>query len=175
LKELQVNSHELKQRGHVSSSYSPQSLPGPRPIGQRVEDTLRMFKEERYAWVATAGEKGQPHLIPLAFIWDGSGLWTATSAASRTAENVKRSGHARIAIGHAHDVVTINAQASLYTPDDVATEVADAYAAISLDARHLPGYVSLEFRPRRVQAWRYLNEFEGRTLMERGVWHVPAS
>jgi general stress protein 26 len=124
-----------------------------------------------FGWQPQAPKDG-PHLTPLAFVWDGSRLFTATQEDAPTARNLRWNPRARLALGAFHDVVIIEAKANALYPEEVETTVADAYAAVSLDAHNLPGYVFLELTPRRILSWRFMNEFDDRTLMRNGQWLV---
>lgn len=55
-------------------------------------------------------------------------------------------------------------------PTEMATPVADRYAAVSHDPRHMPGYVYIRLRPERIQVWNGYHEFSGRTVMLNGQW-----
>lgn len=150
--------------------------PPARSPGQRKHDALNRLDRDIDAWVATAGPaNGAPHLVPLSFLWDGTTLLIATPADSVTSSNLQATGRARLGVGPTRDLVLIEgtldaAQAAA----DILPETGDAFAAkTGFDPRELTGYLYFRIRPRRVQAWREVNELAGRELMRNGHWAVP--
>jgi len=147
-----------------------------RSPGQRKHDALNRLDRDIDAWVATAGPaNGAPHLVPLSFLWDGTTILIATPADSVTSRNLQATGRARLGVGPTRDLVLIEgtmdaAQAAA----DIPAETGDAFAAkTGFDPRELTGYLYFRIRPRRVQAWREVNELAGRELMRNGHWAVP--
>jgi hypothetical protein len=127
----------------------------PRPLQQRVQDTLDRLRSDEDAWVASADSDGIPYLIPLSFLWDGSALTVTTPEASRTARNL----------------VLIDGGVETFTLETVPTELADAFAARLWDPRkQSERYAYFRITPRQVQAWREENELAGRVLMRDGQW-----
>ena len=54
--------------------------------------------------------------------------------------------------------------------DDIA-EVAERYAQASgNDPQSVPGFVYIQLVPERIQLWKGVAEFTGRTVMRAGVW-----
>jgi hypothetical protein len=81
----------------------------------------------------------------------------------------------RLALGPTRHVVIIDAvldQAIIL--DDVPATLADRYAdQADWDPRSAHGrFVYVVLRPDRIQAWREVNELEGRTLRRDGAWGV---
>lgn len=151
-------------------------LPPPRTPRQRKQDVLDRLDRDVDAWVATADSvTGSPYLVPLSFLWDGSTLLLATEAASVTGRNLSASGKVRIGIGDTRDVVLVEGTARSLTLTEVPVEVADAFAEkTGFDPRQLRStYYYFEIHPQRLQAWREVNELEGRELMRDGRWLVP--
>jgi hypothetical protein len=124
--------------------------------------------------VATAGEDGgAPYLVPLSFLWDGTTLLLATPSASPTGRNLQATGEIRLGIGLTRDVVLIHGTADAIAPDELPEDVGDAFAAkAGFEPRDLTAYLYFRVHPRRVQAWREVDELEGRELMRDGEWLV---
>jgi len=145
----------------------------PRSAEQRKQDTLARLDRDVDAWVATAGPDGDPYLLPLSYLWDGSTFTLATVEASPTGRNLAASGRVRLAVGVTRDVVLIEGIVETFSLETVPTELADAFAATLWDAR--AGTTRNAFfrvTPRRIQAWREENELAGRELMRDGRWLV---
>jgi hypothetical protein len=140
----------------------------PRSLPQRKDDTMARLASDVDAWIATADPSGQAYLLPLSFLWDGTGLVVATPLASVTGRNLSRGEPVRAGVGELRDVTMIDG-----IPEVVADEaVKDAFAARhGWDPRREAGeYGFFRIVPRRVQAWREVNELDGRTLMRDGAW-----
>lgn len=148
----------------------------PRTRQQRRQDTLRRLENAVDAWVATAEpESGTPYLVPLSFLWDGATVLVATTSASPTGRNLQATGKVRIGIGPTRDLVLIEGTAQALAASEISTEVGDAFAAkAGFDPRELAGtYLYFRIRPQRLQAWREVNELQGRDLMQGGEWVHP--
>jgi hypothetical protein len=143
----------------------------PRTKAQRKADVLARLESDVDLWVASADATGDAYLIPLSYYWDGAALTISTPRASRTAVNLIRAGSARVALGETRDVVLIEGTVEALTlGTDPALEEAHAQAA-GFDPRTLADeYVYLRITPRRIQAWREVNELTGRLLMRDGAW-----
>ena len=149
-------------------------MAAPRDPATRKSDTLaKLATPEIDVWVATAGEAGGPHLVPLSLAWVDERVVIAVEDSSVTARNLLASGEARLGLGPTRDVVMIDAvldRSVAATADDT---IADPYAAqADWDPREAAGYLFLVLRPVRLQAWREANEISGRTLMRDGRWLV---
>ena len=144
-----------------------------RPAEQRKRDVLALLEREVDLWVASASADGEAMLLPLSFVWDGSRLTFSTLRASRTARNLIRAGVARVALGGTRDVVLIDGTLEVI-PLGTEPELEEAHAqATEFDPRTLADeYVYLRLTPQRIQAWREVNELEGRHLMREGAWVV---
>ncbi|HET9014342.1 MAG TPA: pyridoxamine 5'-phosphate oxidase family protein [Thermomicrobiaceae bacterium] len=140
----------------------------PRSRRQRTRDTLGRLAADVDAWVATADADGNAYLLPLSFLWDGTGLVVSTPRDSVTARNLGRGGRVRVGLGPVRDVTMLEGRAE--PVDDAATK--DAFAARhGWDPRGEPrDYAYFRIVPERVQAWREANELAGRTLMRDGAW-----
>jgi Pyridoxamine 5'-phosphate oxidase len=150
--------------------------PPARPAKQRKQDTLARLGRDVDAWVASADPAtGTPYLIPLSFLWDGETVLIATPAASPTSRNLQATGRVRLGVGLTRDLVLIEGTVEAVPAAELPDEVGDAFAAkTGFDPRRLRDpYRYFRIRPRRIQAWREVNELEGRELLRGGRWLVP--
>ncbi|MFI7214883.1 pyridoxamine 5'-phosphate oxidase family protein [Micromonospora maritima] len=143
----------------------------PRTRARRRQDTNHRLDHDIDCWVASADPDGTPHLVPLSFDWDGHTLLLATAAHSPTGRNLA-TGHARVGLGHTRDVVMIDGDVETLDIHALPTERGDRFATrTGFDPRTLTEpYHWYRIRPRRIQAWREVNEMTGRTLMRDGAW-----
>jgi general stress protein 26 len=144
----------------------------PRPLAERRKAAMERLRSNSNLWLATASDGRGPHLIPLAYWWDGSRLTTATFEGSRTLKNVRAQPKVRAAIGSTGDVLMIDATATIATVADIAdiAEVAERYAQASgNDPQSVPGFVYIQLVPERIQLWKGVAEFTGRTVVRRRV------
>ncbi|MFL1379563.1 MULTISPECIES: pyridoxamine 5'-phosphate oxidase family protein [unclassified Nocardiopsis] len=142
----------------------------PRGFEDRLRDTRARLDGDIDLWLATAGQDG-PHLVPLSYLWDGATLLIATSRTSATGRNLLADGRVRIALGATRDVVMVDGTAVPVDLADLTPGTGDAFAErTGFDPRELDGFQYFSVRPRRVQAWREVDEMPGRTLVRDGVW-----
>ncbi|MBF6455247.1 hypothetical protein [Nocardia cyriacigeorgica] len=148
------------------------SVPVPRSLAERQADARRRLEFGYQMWLATGSDGHGAHLIPVACVWDGSRLYTATFAGSRTVMNTKACPRARVALGDTADVVMVDASASTIEVTDIGDDIAERYATVSTDPRTHPEgmFVYLRLQPRRIQVWNGIHEFVGRTVMVDGRW-----
>jgi general stress protein 26 len=131
---------------------------------------MERLRSNNNLWLATASDGRGPHLIPLSYQWDGSRLTTATFEGSRTLKNVRAQPKVRAAIGTTDDVLMIDATATIATVAAIA-EVAARYAQGSGNEPQLvPRFAYIQLVPERIQLWKGVAEFRGRTVMRAGVW-----
>lgn len=145
----------------------------PRELAQRLRDTRARLENDVDLWIATAGEQGQVHLIPLSYLWDGSALIVSTPRTAVTGRNLLAEPRVRIGVGPTRDVVLVDGDAAPVDVADLGEKTADAFAAkTGFDPRQETDAPYQYFRivPRRIQAWRESNELAGRTLMRDGAW-----
>jgi hypothetical protein len=144
----------------------------PRSREQRIADTVRRLEKDVDAWVATAGEGGIPSLAPFSFLWDGAALLFAMPANGPTARNLLASGAVRLGLGHTRDVVLIEGTAQAIPAGEIAAETGDAFAVkTGFEPRELADpYLYFRIEPRRIRAWREVNELAGRDVMRGGMW-----
>jgi predicted enzyme related to lactoylglutathione lyase len=144
----------------------------PRPRDRRRRDVEWRLAGDVDLWVASASATGTPHLVPLSFDWDGVAILMATPADTPTGRNLLATRTARLALGHARDVVMIDGEAEAF---DLASlpigRVKRFVAHTGFDPRTSPGdYRWFQVSPRRIQAWRTLAEMPERELMRNGRW-----
>jgi len=145
-----------------------------RALQQRKADTLRRLEHDTDAWVATADPgSGTPHMVPLSFLWDSATALIATPAARPASHNLQATGKVRLGIGPTRDPVLIEGTVHAVTAAaDIPAAPGDAFAVkTGFDPRELTeAYAYFHIRPRRVQAWREVNELAGRDLMRDSDW-----
>ena len=112
--------------------------------------------------------------MPLSFDWDGETLLVATPADSPTGRNLAATRFVRLGLGHTRDVTMIDGVAEVLEIDALPQERGDRFAArTGFDPRsETTSYRWFRISPRRVQAWREVNELEGRELMRDGRWLI---
>jgi general stress protein 26 len=143
-----------------------------RSLAERTADVRRLLATEVDCWVASASADGEAYLLPLSFYWDGTRLALATPGHSRTARNLRRAGHARLALGGTRDVVIVEGPVQELAAD-ADPQLADAHAvAAGFDARAQPGYVLLCVTPDRIQTWRNPAELPERDVIRAGRWRI---
>jgi hypothetical protein len=121
--------------------------------------------------VASASAQGAPYLVPLSFDWDGDALLLATPADSPTGRNLAATGVARLALGHTRDVTMIEGDVEVLAIDSLTQEQGDRFAArTGFDPRSEDTYRWFRISPRRIQAWREVDELPERELMRDGRW-----
>jgi hypothetical protein len=115
-----------------------------------------------------------PYLVPLSFDWDGDALLVATPKDSPTGRNLAATRVARLGLGHARDVSMIDGEVEILEIDALPQQRGDRFAAhTGFDPRALPTpYRWYRISPRRIQAWREVNELPDRELMREGRWLV---
>ena len=143
----------------------------PRSTAQRVRDTVARLSTDVDLWVATASQDGEPYLVPLSFLWRDGQIVMATAERTATVRNLRRGGPVRLALDGLRDVVLIDGDVAFVAAADIDTDVATAYVAhAGWDPRSDPDTTWLVVAPRRVRAWREVNELPGREVMRAGAW-----
>ena len=143
-----------------------------RSRGERRSDTEHRLAHDVDVWVASASPDGVPHLVPLSFDWDGEAVLVATPADSPTGRNLAATRTVRLGLGLTRDVTMIDGEVEVLEMDALPREQGDRFAARSgFDPRELETpYRWFRILPRRMQAWREVNELPDRTLMRDGRW-----
>jgi hypothetical protein len=148
------------------------SAGAPRTRAQRRADTERRLAEDVDLWVATAGEAGAPHLVPLSFDWLDGTIVLSTPSTSPTGRNLPAGGVVRLGLGPTRDVTMIDGTVEVLPIDALPGEHAERFASrTGFDPRREAAeYCWFLIRPVRIQAWREANELVGRDLMRDGRW-----
>jgi hypothetical protein len=148
--------------------------PKPRPRKQRRRDTEQRLAGDIDLWLASASPDGAPYLVPLSFDWDGEALLVSTPLTSPTGRNLAATRTTRVALGLTRDVTLIEGDVDVLPIDVLAAEQADRFAArAGFDPRQSgPSYRWFRITPRRIQAWREVDELAERELMRDGRWLV---
>ena len=141
----------------------------PRSRIQRRRDTEHRLAHDVDLWVASASPEGAPYLVPLSFDWDGEALLLATPADSPTGRNLAASRTARLGLGHTRDVTMIEGTVEVV---EVSPEQGDRFAARTGFDPRAYAYPWFRVTPRRIQAWREVDELPDRELMRDGRWLV---
>ena len=115
---------------------------------------------------------GAPYLVPLSFDWDGEALLIATPATVLPAGTGAATRMVRLGLGHTRDVSMIEGDVDVLEIDALPQEQGDAFAERSgFDPRTLTTpYRWFRISPRRIQAWREVDELNDRELMRDGRW-----
>jgi hypothetical protein len=144
----------------------------PRSLAQRRRDTEHRLTHDVDVWVASASADGGPHLVPLSFDWDGEALLLATPAESPTGRNLAATNTVRLGLGLTRDVSMIEGDVEVLEIDALPQQECDRFAArTGFDPRALAtSYRWFRIRPRRIQAWREVDELPDRELMRDGSW-----
>jgi hypothetical protein len=144
----------------------------PRSRAQRRRHTEQRLDSDVDVWVATASVDGEPYLVPLSFYWDGGTVLLATPAEGPTGSNLAAGGKVRLGLGETRDVCMIDGDVEVLEMDALPSERGDRFAArTGFDPRELATtYRWFRVTPRRIQAWREVNELPGRELMRDGRW-----
>ena len=144
----------------------------PRSPAQRRRDTEQRLTHDIDLWVASASADGGPYLVPLSFDWDGEAVLVATPANSPTGRNLAATQTARLGLGHTRDVSMIEGDVEVLEIDALPQERGDRFATragFDPRAQDTP-YRWFRISPRRIQAWREVNELPDRELMRDGRW-----
>jgi hypothetical protein len=110
--------------------------------------------------------------VPLSFDWDGEALLMATPATSPTGRNLAAGRTVRLGLGDTRDVTMIEGDVEVLELDGLPREQGDRFATrTGFDPRTLGApYRWFRVSPRRIQAWREVNELADRELMRDGRW-----
>ena len=146
----------------------------PRSRAQRRRDTEHRLTHDVDVWVASASADGAPYLVPLSFDWDDEALLVATPTNSPTGRNLAATRTARLGLGHTRDVSMIDGGVAVLEIDELSPDRGDRFAArAGFDPRDLTTpYRWFRISPRRIQAWREVDELTDRELMRDGRWIV---
>src|SRR5262245_25762713 len=141
-------------------------MDSPRSCAERRRDTEHRLASDVDLWVSSASADGAPYLVPLSFDWDGEAVLLATPANSPTGRNLIATGTARLGLGETRDVSMIEGDVEVLAIDALPQEQGDRFAArAGFDPRPLKGFRWFRVTPRRIQAWREVDELADRELM----------
>jgi hypothetical protein len=146
----------------------------PRSGIERRRHTEHRLEYDDDVWVASASADGAPYLVPLSFDWDGHALLLATPTNSTTARNLAVTRTVRLGLGHTRDVSMIDGDVEVFDTDALSPQWRDRFAGrVGWDpgAEATP-HSWFRISPRRIQAWREVNELPARELMRDGRWLV---
>ena len=148
--------------------------PDPRSREQRRRDTEHRLATDIDLFLASASPDGAPYLVPLSFDWDGEAVLVATPITSPTGRNLAASRTTRLALGPTRDVTMIDGSVEVLEIDALSAEQGDHFAArAGFDPRQSgPSYRWFQITPRRIQAWREVEELADRELMRDGRWLI---
>jgi hypothetical protein len=146
-----------------------------RNTAQRKEDVLAALAKNADAWLATASQSAQPHLIAVSTWWDGRQIVIATLGGNLTARNLDSTKLARLALGAPDDVILIDVRLAGSVPvDGGATDpefTAGFAAAVGWNpAEEGEGWKLYRLEPIQIQAYRGYGETEGRAVMRSSRW-----
>src|SRR5262249_7733791 len=146
----------------------------PRSRPQRRRDTEHRLTNDVDVWVASASADGAPYLVPLSFDWDGEALLVATPAGSPPGGTLAAPRAVGRGRGHPRDVSMIGGEVEVLEIAALPQQRGDRFAARTGFAPRALATPYRWFRisPRRIQAWREVNELPGRELMRDGRWLV---
>lgn len=151
------------------------TVPPPRALKQRVQDSLERFEQDVDAWVATASaDDDVPYLVPLSFLWIDGTILLATAASAPAGRNLLTTGKVRLGIGQTRDVVLVEGLTEAIPAAELDDVTGDAFAVkTGFDPRTLSTpYFYFRVRPQRVLAWREENELRDRVIMRDGQWRT---
>jgi predicted enzyme related to lactoylglutathione lyase len=128
----------------------------------------------RLVATVSASADGAPYLVPLSFDWDGEALLLATPTDSPTGRNLAATRAVRLGLGLTRDVSMIEGEVEVLEIDALPQERGDRFVAhTGFDPRALATpYRWFRISPRRIQAWREVNELPDRELMRDGRWLI---
>jgi hypothetical protein len=146
----------------------------PRSRARRRRDTEHRLTHDVDVWVASASADGAPYLVPLSFDWEDEALLVATPTDSPTGRNLAATRTVRLGLGHTRDVSMIDGEVEVLEIDALPQQRGDRFAArTGFDPRaQATPYRWFCISPRRIQAWREVNELPDRELMRDGRWLV---
>jgi hypothetical protein len=114
----------------------------------------RRLRAERNVWLATARSNGQPHLVPVWFVWLRQRVYICTSSRSVKARNLAANPSAAIALEDGDRPLIVEGQAVILRPpypSDVVSAFKQKYGwDISSDATY---DALIEFAPAKWLRW----------------------
>jgi nitroimidazol reductase NimA-like FMN-containing flavoprotein (pyridoxamine 5'-phosphate oxidase superfamily) len=130
-----------------------------------MEEMEPYLRAQRTARVATTSQSGDPHVVPLWFVWEDGTLFLNSTRGNPTVENALRTGRAAAVVddGDEYDVlrgVTISGRVELAEGDQRLPRVEGEWSQKYLGGRELPyrrwrGRVWLRLVPDRLASWDF--------------------
>ncbi len=100
-------------------------------LSQRITDTLTALDREHDCWVAAGRKDGAAHSIPLSYCRDGEQLVVATRRESGAENAPKRTCKLRFSPLSTHDVVIIDATATIVTLNEIDAEFPQLFGMVA--------------------------------------------
>jgi len=146
----------------------------PRSRAQRRRDTEHRLTHDKDVWVASASADGASYLGTAVLRLGRRSAAVATPTDSPTGRNLATTRTVRLGLGHTRDVSMIDGEVEVLEIDALPQQRGDRFAArTGFDPRALATpYRWFRISPRRIQAWREVNELPDRELMRDGRWLV---
>ena len=150
-------------------------------ISLTEEELEAYLREQRTARVATVGADGDPHVVPLWFVWVGGDVFLNSTLGNPTVENMLRTGRATAVVddGVEYDVlrgVVLHCTARRADDDESARDAERTWSEKYLGGNEPPyrrwrGRVWLRLEPQRVSSWdfRKIPEARARRDAERSA------
>jgi pyridoxamine 5'-phosphate oxidase-like protein len=79
-------------------------------------------------WLATVGEDGRPHVMPLGVLWVDGALYFNSGAGTRKAKNLARNPHCSLSVATDEFDLVVEGDAVKVTDETKLKRIADAYA-----------------------------------------------
>jgi general stress protein 26 len=131
----------------------------------------RMAAAAHY-WICTVGANGQPHATPVDGLWIDDQLFFGGSSQTRRSRNLAANPAVCVHLPSADDVVRLQGEAHLHTPDRaLATRLAEASAAKYGYGQKPEDYMAsgvYVFVPKLAFAW-------SQGLANATRWHIPGA
>ena len=83
---------------------------------QASDHVARHLDREKVVWLGTTGARGEPHLVPIWFLWDGAAFLVFSKPDARKVRNLRANPDVMLALGDAaadFDVQLVHARAEL--------------------------------------------------------------
>jgi Pyridoxamine 5'-phosphate oxidase len=135
------------------------------------------LRSQRTARVATTGERGHPHVVPLWFVWHDRTLFLNSTLGNPTVDNALRTGRAAAVVddGDEYDVlrgVTLGGRVERAEGDPRLPQVEREWSVKYLGGRELPygrwrNRLWLRLVPERVASWDFRKIPEAKARRDR--------
>ena len=146
-------------------------------ISLTAEEVDAYLVEQRTARVATVGPDGEPHVVPLWFVWVGGEVYLNSTLGNPTVENMLRTGRATAVVddGIEYDAlrgVVLHCAAARAEEDERLAEVERTWSVKYLGGNEPPyrrwrDRVWLRLHPDRTASWDFRKIPEARARQQR--------